>query len=167
MSESDETNSKPRMRQVEANLMESTPSQAGQWLLASPLIVYVGWLWLDIFNHYSPISWRWLDSILGAALYLLLFTLPLGLLAHRLITSLPRVFQNVGWDVVPLEPVRESEQYMVRYIPHGRIYAPITQTRLWLRAAQGWVYIEIFAILAGGILLIPIFLSATQFGFGS
>lgn len=162
-----ESNVKPRIRQVAADLMESTPSQAGQWLLASPLIVYAGWLWLDIFNHYSPIPWRWLDLILGAAIYLMVLIVPLGLVAHRTVTSLPRVFQNAGWDVVPLEPVRESEQYMVKYIAHGRKYAPTTPTRLLLRAAQGSVYIEIFAILAGGLLLIPIFLSATQFGFGS
>ncbi len=158
---------KPQTRQVAANLVEASPSQVGQWLLASPLIVYLGWLWLDIFNHYSPIPWRWLDMILGAALYLFVFILPLGLLAHRFVASFPRIFQNAGWDVVALEPVRESEQYTVRYVAKARTFAPTTQSRLWLRAAQGWVYLEIFAILAGGLLLIPIFLSATRFGFGS
>jgi hypothetical protein len=162
-----ETDARPQMRRVAANLVEASPNPAGQWLLASPLIVYMGWLWLDIFNYYSPVPWRWLDMILGAVVYLLLIILPLGLLAHRLITSLPRLFQNAGWDVVPLEPVRESEQYMVKYVAQEKAYAPFTQARVWQRAAQGWVYIEIFAILAGALLLIPIFLSATRFGFGS
>jgi len=161
-----ESNAKPTVRSVAANLIEASPAQAGQWLLASPLIIYVAWFWLDIFNHYSPIPWRWLDTLLGAAFYVILVILPLGRLAHRLITSLPRVFQNAGWDVVALEPVRESEQYMVKYIAQERTYAPTTQRRLWMRAAQGWVYIEIVAILVGGLLLIPIFLSATRFGFG-
>ena len=162
-----EAHAKPQTRRVAAELVEASPAQAGQWLLASPLIVFAGWLWLDFFNYYSPIPWRWLDIILGAAVYLFVIVLPLGLLAHRLVASLPRLFQNAGWDVTPLEPVRESEKYMVKYVAQAHTYAPTTQTRLWMRAAQGWVYIEIFAILAGGLLLIPIFLSATRFGFGS
>ncbi len=45
--------------------------------------------------------------------------------------------------------------------------APRPWPRLWLRAAQGWVYWEIFVILAGALVAIPLFYSAMDFGFGS
>lgn len=153
-------------RAVPADLIEATPWTVGNWLLASPLLLFVGWAWLDLFVHYSPVSWRWLDTLLGLAAYLFLFILPLGLLGHRVVTAFPRLFQNAGWDVQPLEPVSEREQYMVRYVPQRRQRAPATWARLWARAAQGWVYLEIAAILVGGILMIPLFFSATNFGFG-
>lgn len=153
-------------RKVQADLIEATPHPLGHWLLASPILVFVGWLWLDLFQHFSPIPWRWLDSILGVAAYLMLFVLPLGVAAHYLVTSFPRLFQNAGWDVQPLEPVREAEQYMVRYVVHQRTRAAANWSRLWLRAAQGWVYLEITAIFVGALVMIPLFLSITEFGFG-
>jgi hypothetical protein len=35
-----------------------------------------------------------------------------------------------------------------------------------MRAAQGWVYLEIAAIFIGAIAVIPLFFSALDFGFG-
>jgi hypothetical protein len=87
-------------------------------------------------------------------------------LAHALVTAVPGLFQKAGWDVQPLEPVAERDQYLVRYVPQRRYRAPTNWPRLWLRAAQGWVYIEIFAILAGAIVVVPLFFSALDFGFG-
>lgn len=151
---------------VSADLVEASPSALGQWILAAPFVAFLAWTWLDLFAHYSPIPWRWLDLILGAAIFLFALLLPLGLAAHRLVTSFPRLFQYAGWDVQPVEPVREAEQYLVRFVPRHRQRAANDWPRLWTRAAQGWVYLEIFAILAGGLLMIPIFLSASEFGFG-
>jgi hypothetical protein len=37
---------------------------------------------------------------------------------------------------------------------------------VWIRAAQGWVYLEIIAIFVGAIAMIPLFFSAVDFGFG-
>lgn len=156
----------PARRTVPADLVEATPWTLGNWLLASPLLAFVGWAWLDLFIHFSPVPWRWLDTLLGLAAYLVLFILPLGLLGFYAVTSLPRVFNHSGWDVQPLEPVGENEQYMVRYAPRRRLRAPASWSRVWMRAAQGWVYLEMAAILIGGILIIPLFFSATDFGFG-
>ncbi len=167
MNESNVKPDKLQRRSVAADLVEGSPGQAGQWALAAPLIVYLAWLWLDLFVHYSPIAWTLLDAALGLAIFILFVVLPVGLLAHRLVTSFPRLFQNTGWDVVPLEPVRDSEKYAVKYVAQRRTYAPTSQTRIWQRAAQGWVYVEVIVILVGGVLLIPLFLSATRFGFGS
>jgi len=153
-------------RQVLANLIEATPSPLGQWLLASPLLGFVLWAWVDLFAHYSPVPWYWLDALLGTLLFLAAVVLPFGWLAHRLVTAVPRLFQQAGWDVQPLEPVREQELYLVRYRFQARHRAPHSWARQWLRAAQGWVYIEIVAILLGGILVIPLFFSAVDFGFG-
>lgn len=152
-----------------ADLIEATPNHGalGQWLLASPLLLFLAWLWVDLFAHYSPLPWYWLDAILALLLYALAFVLPLGLLAHALVTALPRLFQNAGWDVQPLEPVAERDQYLVRYTPRARHRAPTNWARLWLRAAQGWVYWEIFVILAGAVAAVPLFFSALDFGFGS
>jgi hypothetical protein len=154
-------------RQVRANLVESTPggNALGYWLLASPMLLFIAWLWLDIFAYYSPFP-RLVDWILGLALFVFLIVLPLGYAAHWLITSLPRLFNHAGWDVVPLEPVSEAEQYMVRYTYEARIRADRNWSRAWLRAAQGWVYLEIVAIFVGAIVMIPLFFSAVDFGFG-
>jgi len=153
-------------RQVLADLIEATPSPLGQWLLASPLLGFVLWAWVDLFAHYSPLPWYWLDALLGTLLFLAVVVLPFGWLAHRLVTAVPRLFQQAGWDVQPLEPVREQELYLVRYRFQARHRAQHSWSRQWLRAAQGWVYIEIAAILLGGILVIPLFFSAVDFGFG-
>lgn len=156
----------PERRIVSADLVEATPSAIGQWVLASPFIAYLAWMWVDLFVHYSPIPWRWLDTIVALVLLAIVVILPMGLLAHLVITAFPRLFQNAGWELHPLEAVSEREQYLVRYQPRTRTRAVTTWSRLWLRAAQGWVYLEIVAILLGGLLLIPIFMSATDFGFG-
>jgi len=163
-----ETTTKPARRQTPALLIEATPpaNGVGYWLLAAPMIVYLAWLWVDIFAYYSPIPWRWLDWMLGALVYWFLFVLPAGYAAHRLVTSFPRLFQHAGWDVQPLETVRPAEQYTIRYIFTGRRPAPLNRRRIWLRAAQGWVYLEVTAILAGFVLMIPLFFSAVEFGFG-
>lgn len=156
-------------RQVPALLIESTPPANGllYWILASPLILFIGWFWIDLFAYLNPIPWYWLDFILGVIVYLFLILLPFGLLAHRLVTALPKLFQNAGWDVQPLESVRPEEMYSVKYIYTGVEWAPTTRARLWMRAAQGWVYIEIAAIFIGAIAMIPLFFSAVEFGFGS
>ncbi|MBE2240831.1 MAG: hypothetical protein IAE81_23805 [Caldilineaceae bacterium] len=153
-------------REVPADLIEATPHAVGMWLLASPLLGFVLWLWVDLFAHFSPLAWYWVDAAIGAALFVLAAVLPLGWLAHRLVTAAPRLFQHAGWDIQPLEPVREQEAYLVRYIYQARRRADGSWPRQWLRAAQGWVYIEIAAILIGGIAMIPLFLSAVDFGFG-
>ena len=162
------TNSKPVRRTVPAKLMESTPERRGlgHWALASPMIIFAGWLAVDIFAALSPIPWRWLDLLLGTLLYVFLIVLPAGLLAHGLITAFPRLFQQSGWDVIPLEAVSPTEIYLVRYDYVERSRAATSWPRIWLRAAQGWVYLEIIAIFAGAILLIPLFLSVSEFGFG-
>ena len=155
-------------RQVPADLIEATPGNhgLGQWLLASPLLILLGWVWVDIFTYYSPLPWLAVDAILGVAVYLFVVVTPLGWLAHRLVTSFPRLFQKAGWDVHPLEPVSDAEQYLVHYLPHQRLRAANNWSRTWLRAAQGWVYLEIAAILAAGIMLVPLFFSAIDAGFG-
>ncbi len=159
---------KLRRRKVPALLIEATPERGGlgHWLLASPMILYIAWFWLDIFAYYSPIPWRWLDWVLGAVIYVLLFVLPSGYLAHWLVTSLPRLFQHAGWDVLPLEPVEPSEAYLVRYTYQGRERASLDRRRFLLRAAQGWVYLEIAILFAAAVAMIPLFFSAVEFGFG-
>ena len=159
---------KVSVRDVPADLIEATPNHGalGQWLLASPLLLFLAWLWVDLFAHYSPLPWYWANALLAVPLFALLLVLPLGVLAHALVTALPRLFQNAGWDVQPLEPVAERDRYVVRYTPRARHRAPATWGRLWLRAAQGWVYWEIFVILAGGVAAVPLFFSVLDFGFG-
>lgn len=155
-------------RQVPALLIESTPSHKGlgHWTLASPLLLYVGWFWVDLFAYFSPIPWRWLDLILGAVVYVIVFVLPLGYGAHRLVTALPKLFQHAGWDIQPLARVDPAQQYMVRYTYTGKERAETDPGRIWLRAAQGWVYLEIVTIFLGAIAMVPIFFSAVEFGFG-
>lgn len=155
-------------RRVPAVLIEATPSVngLGYWALASPILLFVGWFWVDIFAYFSPIPWRWLDLMLGVVVYVSFFVLPLGYAAHWVVTALPQLFQHAGWDVQPLEPVSPAEQYMVKYLYTEKRRAPTDRRRVWLRAAQGWVYLEIFVIFAGFIVMIPLFFSAVEFGFG-
>lgn len=168
-SEQEEQEKQPvTRRRVKANLIEATPPSGaiGHWILASPLIVFLGWLWVDLFIFFSPIPWYWLDVIAAVAAFLYLAILPLGYVAHFLITSLPRLFQHSGWDVEPIEPVRREEMYMVRYDYQDRMRAKLTWHRAWVRAAQGWVYLEIVVIFLTALLIIPVFFSVTDFGFG-
>lgn len=130
------------------------------------MIAFIGWVFLDLFVHYSPIPWRWLDLILGIIVYLFAILLPFGVVAHRLITSFPRIFQHAGWDVEPLEPVTPAEMYSVRYVEKEKERSPDSWQRFWIRAAQGWVYLEIAAIILGFVALGPLFFSALDMGFG-
>jgi hypothetical protein len=159
---------KASAREVPSELIEATPASGalGHWLLASPLVIFLAWNWVDLFAHYSPLPWYWIDLLLALPLFVLAVVLPLGLLAHALVTAAPGLFQNAGWDVQPLELVAERERYLVRYVIRQRRRLPTTWGRLWLRAAQGWVYWEIFAILAGAVAAVPLFFSAMDFGFG-
>lgn len=158
----------PVRRQVAAHLIEATPALGGlmHWLLASPLLLFVAWAWVDLFAHFSPLPNYWLDALLGLVLMAGVVVLPLGVGAFWLATSFPGLFQHVGWDVQPLEPVREAEAYWVRYTYRSRQRAANTWGRAWLRAAQGWVYIEIAVIFVGAIAMIPLFFSVSEFGFG-
>lgn len=155
-------------RKVRANLVEATPGLGGlgHWILASPLLGFLAWLWVDIFRLFSPLHLLWLEAFLGLLLFTLLFVLPLGYGAHRLVLALPRIFQHAGWDVEPLEPVTTAEQYMVQYLYQDRRWAPGSWPRTWLRAAQGWVYLEIATILGGSIGMVLLFFSAVEYGFG-
>ena len=155
-------------REVQARLVEATPRANGwgYWVLSAPTVVFLGWLWVDLFSLFSPIPWRPLDLLLGALAYVFLIVLPCGYGAHRFVTSFPRVFQQAGWHVQPREPLRPAEQYAVRYNFTSQERAITDPTRILLRVAQGWVYLEIGAILAGSVAMIPLFFSALEFGFG-
>lgn len=67
---------------------------------------------------------------------------------------------------MPLEKVEPSEQHVVRYVARTRERAATDGKRVWLRTAQGLVYLEIMAILFGAVAMIPLFFSAVEFGFG-
>jgi hypothetical protein len=168
MTETEQDGARPARRQVAADLIETTPDRDGlfHWVLASPIILFLAWTWIDLFAHYSPISLYWLDVLLGLVVFALLVVLPFGLAAFYLVAAFPRLFSHAGWDVQPLEPVRERELHMVRYRFHNRFRSANTWRQAWVRAAQGWVYLEIAVILLGGVLMVPVFFSATDFGFG-
>ncbi|GEM_PF-612404 len=153
---------------VRAFLVEAEPRLGGlgHWILASPLLIYLGWLWVDLFIYFSPIPWAWVERFVGVAAYLLLVVLPLGNLAFWGVTSLPHLFQHAGWDVQLLEPVPPEKIYLVRYAYQGRERAPLTWHRAWVRAAQGWVYLEIAAVFLGFVAMVLLFFSAVEFGFG-
>lgn len=155
-------------REVAADLVEGMPDNGAvsQWILASPLLLFLAWMWVDIFAHYSPIPFYWLDALISLVVYAVAFVLPLGVGAFYLVTSLPRLFSHAGWDVQPLEPVSEAEMYMVRYRYQRRHRAANSWRQAWLRAAQGWVYLEMATILIGGVAIIPLFFSVSEFGFG-
>ena len=162
------TDAKIERRRVQANLIEATPSAGGlwHWILASPILIFLLWSWISLFSLLNVIVWPATNIILGSITFTVVIVLPLGYLAHRIITAMPRLFQNAGWEVYPLEAVREAEKYSVRYDVQERQRATTNWQRIWLRVAQGWVFLEIAAIFAGAILMIPLFFSAVQFGFG-
>ncbi len=159
---------KQARREVQARLVETTPRANGweYWILAAPTILFFGWLWVDLFGLFSPIPWQPLELLLGALAYILLILLPFGYGAHRLVTSFPRVFQQAGWTVRPLEPIRPAEWYAVKYVFTAQERAVTDRRRIWLRVAQGWVYLEVGAILIGSMAMVPLFFSAIEFGFG-
>jgi hypothetical protein len=154
-------------RQVEVDLIEQTPGNGalGHWLLASPMLLFIAWLWIDIVNYYSPLP-RAVDYVLASLFYIAVVVLPLGLLTQRIVTAAPRLFHHAGWDVQPRSPVRPEEQYMVNYVYCKRYRAPFSWRSAWTRAGQGWVYLEIAAIFVGAVAMVPLFFSATDFGFG-
>lgn len=155
-------------RRVPADLVEATPGRGalGQWILAAPMIGFLAWFWIDLVQAFSPLDQRWLNRIIGLALFAFLIVLLFGYLAHAFVAAWPRLFQHAGWEIEPLEPVKPEEMYMVHYLYQARHYAPWSWRRAWLRAAQGWVYLEILAIFVGAIGMIPLYFSAVEFGFG-
>ncbi len=167
MSEEQATSEGAR-RTVPVELVETTPDSAAalHWLLAAPLLGFLAWAWVDLFANAGPLQAYWPNVVLALPVYAALIVLPLGVAAHRIVTSMPRLFQHAGWDVLPLESVSVEEQYRIRYAYGKRHRAQGTRRRWLMRAGQGWVYIEITAIFVGAILLIPIFFSVSEFGFG-
>lgn len=156
-------------REVAADLVEATPGRFAitHWILASPFLLLLAWFWRDLFHLLvMPTAGYWLSTVLALICFIGLIVLPLGFLAHRVVLSLPRLFHNAGWELEPLEPVSEAEQYFVRYRYQGRRWAPNNWHRAWLRAAQGWVFLEMAAILLSAIIMIPLYFSAREFGFG-
>ena len=155
-------------RKVRAHLVEATPGGGGwgHWVLSAPAIIFLGWLWLDLFGILRPFQSRPADLLLGALVYVVIILLPLGYGAHRFVTSFPGIFQQAGWTVQPLEPVKPEEQHIVRYICASKERAETDVKRILLRVAQGWVYLEIGAILVGAVAMVPLFFSAVEFGFG-
>ena len=155
-------------RKIPARLIETTPDADGlwYWVMASPLLLFIAWLWVDLFAYISPLSSYGINIVLGLIFFLALVVLPAGYLAHLCVTAFPGLFQHAGWDVQPLEHVAPAEQYMVRYIYQTRHRTQNSWSRTWMRSAQGWFYLEIAAIFAGALLVIPLYLSAVEFGFG-
>ena len=155
-------------RRVQADLMEATPEAraVGHWLLAAPIILFLAWFWVDIGYALSPLTPRWLTMSIALVLFVVVIVLPFGYLAHAFVLAWPRLFQHAGWDVEPLEPVKPAEMYSVHYLYQARRRASWSWRRAWMRAAQGWVYLEILAIFVGAIGMIPLYFSAVEFGFG-
>ena len=155
-------------RTVQARLVEATPRANGwgHWILSAPTITFLGWLWVDLFALITPIQSRAIEIVLAALVYVLLIILPFGYGAHRLVTSFPRLFQQAGWSVHSLEPLRPAEQYKVKYVFVAWERADTDGRRIWLRIAQGWVYLEIGVVLVGVVAMVPLFFSAVEFGFG-
>ena len=163
------TETKAVRRVVPAELIEATPERGalGHWALASPALIFVAWTWIDLLRGARLTPLPWLNTTLGVVTFLALVMPILGWLMHRLVLTLPRLFQHAGWDVEPLEPVTTAEQYTVRYRYQRLRWAANSWSRTWLRVAQGWVFLEVAGILLLGLLMIPLFLSATELGFGT
>ncbi|MEZ4637606.1 MAG: hypothetical protein R2856_22075 [Caldilineaceae bacterium] len=74
-------NVKPDRRQrkeIPALLIEATPAANGlfNWILASPMILFVGWFWVDLFAFFDPIPWYWLDAVIAVLVYIFPILLP-------------------------------------------------------------------------------------------
>ena len=153
---------------VDADLIEATPIYGGlgHWILASPMILFLAWNWIALIDALGPTAYGWLNILLASILFLLLIILPFGYAAHWLITALPRLFQRAGWELLPRQKVPLEVQYTARYIYRSKERAQTNWSRIWMRCAQGWVYLEIATIFAGALLLVPLFFSVSDFGFG-
>ena len=114
--------SKVTIRDVPADLVEATPGSGaiGQWLLASPLLIFLAWAWVDLFSHYSPLPWYWLDALLALVLFAFVIVLPLGVLAHTLVTAVPGLFQKAGWDgLIAKGQMPVTYEYGNRWMRHA------------------------------------------------
>lgn len=167
--EEQQTNKKQSERQrIDADLLEATPTAGGlwHWILASPMLIFLAWTWIELVDRVGVTAWSWVNILIGSITFIVLIVLPLGYLAHRIVTSFPRLFKASGWDVQPRVKVSEMELYMAKVTYHDRERAHTNWERMWLRAAQGWVYLEIAAIFGGAIVMFPLFFSAMQFSRG-
>jgi len=154
--------------QIDADLLEATPSANGlwHWILASPLLLFLAWNWIAIADTLSPLPWMWVNIVLSGIAFIVLLVLPLGCVGFWIVSAFPQIFHHAGWELQPRETYPVERMYSAKFTYQDRARATTNWPRIFMRAAQGWVYLEIFAIFAGAILLIPLFLSVTQFGFG-
>ena len=152
----------------DADLIEATPSYGGlgHWILASPTILFLAWNWIALIDTLEPTGYSWLNILIAGILLIGLIILPFGYAAHWIITAMPRLFQRAGWELVPRETVPLKQVYTAHYVYCSKQRARTSWNRVWMRCAQGWVYLEIFIIFAGAILMVPLFFSASEFGFG-
>lgn len=153
---------------ADADLVEATPAAGGlwHWILASPALLFLAWNWIALLDTINFTGNSSLNILLGCISFIALIVLPLGYLAHRFVTGMPRLFQAAGWEIKPRKEIPEAELFTTRYTYRDKQRSATSWHRIWLRTAQGWVYLEIAAIFIGAILLIPLFFSALQFGFG-
>lgn len=165
---SDSKESKFERLVINADLLEATPTANGlwHWILASPLLLFIAWNWIAIADTLSPIPYTFVNILLSGAAFIFLFVLPIGNLGFLIVSAFPQIFHNAGWELQPREIHPIEQTYSAKYQYHKRARATTNWPRIMMRAAQGWVYWEIFAIFAGALLMIPLFLSVSQFGFG-
>ncbi|MEM7132422.1 MAG: hypothetical protein AAF702_39330 [Chloroflexota bacterium] len=153
---------------VDVDLLEVTPTAGGlwHWMLASPALLFLAWNWIALLDALRVTNWSWLNILIGCVTFIVVWVLPLGYAAHWLVTAFPRIFQAAGWEEIPREEIADTKFYMAQRIYKDRERASTNWNRVWLRVAQGWVYLEIFGIFLGVILMAIIFFSVLQFGFG-
>lgn len=162
------TDEKAKRQQIDVDLLEATPTAGGlwHWMLASPTLIFLAWNWIALLDTLDVTGWSWLNIVIGTLTFVVVLVLPFGYLAHRLVTALPSLFQAAGWEVRPRERVSEARLYTARHVYREKERATTNWNRIWLRTAQGWVYLEIAFIFLGVILMVIVFFSVLQFGFG-
>lgn len=165
---SDSNEAKFERLEVDADLLEATPTANGlwHWILASPILLFIAWNWIALADTFSPIPYMWVNIVLSGLAFIFLFVLPVGNLGFYIVSLFPRLFHNAGWELQPRKFYPEERMYTAKIHYHDRARATTNWPRIMMRAAQGWVYLEIFAIFAGALMMIPLFLSVSQFGFG-